>query len=132
MWSRGTIFQSPSPSPPSGFICQGLREMGTRSPQLLPAAEGDRPHSVSHEIPELCSQNIPEFAPGLLVVAFPSLSPTDPVMSLHSDLGLPKRKEDRTKKKLPRLRGSKVRLISLERRGASSVYVQIAHNFPVR
>lgn len=109
------------------WICPG-RGSGNMhsswSTQLLPAAEGKRPHSVSHGVPKLCSQNIPEFAPGLLVTASCSLSLTDPFVSLHSDLGLPEVKEDRAKKKSPRLRGRKLRLTCLERQRASSIYIQ--------
>lgn len=41
----------------------------------------------------------PELVPGLLVMVLPSLSPTDPSMCLHSDLGLPEVKENRAKEK---------------------------------
>lgn len=97
---------------PSGFVQAGAQGHmhSSWSTQLLPDAEGGRPHSVSHRVPDLCSQNIPESAPGLLVTASCSLSLTDPFMSLHSDLGLLEVKEDRAKKKSPRLRGSKLRL----------------------
>lgn len=73
-----------------------------------------------------------QFAAGLLVMASPSFSPTDPIMSLHSDLGLPEGKEDRAKKKSPRLRGNKFRLIRLERQEPLQYRCKIAHNFPVR
>lgn len=51
---------------PGGFQAgQGLEEMGTGSPQFQPAAEGIRSQGASHRIPQLHSQEVPEFAPGL-------------------------------------------------------------------
>lgn len=116
-WSRGTTFQPPSPSSidsslnrRSGKWAQGL----SSSCQLLKGW----PHNVSCEILKLCSQNVPELVPGILVMASPSLSPTDLFVPLHSDLGLPEVKEGRAKEKLPRLWGSKFKVICLERWGS--------------
>lgn len=47
-------------------------------------------------------------------MASPSLSPTDPFVSLHPDVGLPEVKEVRVKEKSPRLRGSKFKVICSE------------------
>lgn len=119
---QGPFFSHLLPLATVDSFGQGLREMGTRSTQLLAAAEVDRPHSVSHGIPELCSQNIVEFA--LLVRSSPSLSPTGSFMSLHSDLGLSEVEQDGAKEKSLRLRRSKFQLTRLERQRASSVCVQ--------
>lgn len=61
------------------------------------------------------------------------LSPTDPLVSLHSDLDLPVVKEDSTEEKSPRLKGSKFKVRCLEKQRASSVYVQKqSYNFPIK
>lgn len=121
---EGPFFSHLLPLPPVDSFGQGLREMGTRSTQLLAAAEGDRPYSVSHGIPELCSQNIAEFPPELLVRASPFPLSHRPFHVSALLLGLSEVKKDGAKGKSPRLRRSTFRLTRLERQRASSVCVQ--------
>ena len=58
------------------------------------------PHNVSCEIPKLGSQKVlPSCSSAPRYGTSISLSPTDPSMCLHSDLGLPEVEEDRAKEK---------------------------------
>lgn len=100
---------------------QGLREMGSRSTQFLPAAEVLAPQRVLWNPQAPLPEGSPEFVPGLFIMVLPSLSPTDPSTCLHSDLDLPEVKK--TGQRRSHSDASKFN-VYLERWEVSSVYVQ--------